>query len=170
MRSKIILYTILIFTFITTQVTILNFITVFGITPNIIIILIVSISLLEGRIDGGVLGFSAGLCLDAVTGITLGFNALLGMLLGLGLGNINKRFFKENVFLMTFCTFISTILYESAVTLSSFMFSLKVDFFSTFKTVILPEAIVNSVLGGVIFFIIVRINKRIIGAENKNKY
>lgn len=170
MRSKIIFYTILIFTFVTTQVTILNFISIFGITPNIVLVLIVSISLLEGRIDGGIMGFSAGLCLDSVTGITLGFNALLGMFLGLSLGNINKRFFKENVFLMAFCTFISTILYESAASMSSYIFSRTVDFFSTFKTVILPEALVNSVLGAVIFFILIRINKKVLGIESKNRY
>lgn len=162
MRSKIILYTILIFTFVTTQVTILNFINLFGITPNLVIILIVSISLLQGRIDGPTVGFFTGLCLDAVIGIALGLHALIGMLLGLALGNINKRFFKENILVMAICTFISTILYETAITFASYIYSVKINYLLTLKTIILPEALLNSVLGAVVFFIIVRINRKVI--------
>ncbi len=170
MRSKIILYIVLIFTFVTTQVTFLNHINIFGVTPNLVIILIVSISLLEGRIHGSTVGFFTGLCLDAVIGVALGFQALLGMLLGLALGNINKRFFKENILVMTICTFISTILYESAITFASILYGLEMDFLLTIKTIILPEALINSVLGLILFFIIVQIDRKINSLEGKNKY
>lgn len=93
MRNKVIFYIILIFSFVIVQVNFLNFISIFGVTPNIVIILIVSIALLEGRIHGAAVGFSVGLCMDAVIGVALGYQALLGMLLGFALGNINKRFF-----------------------------------------------------------------------------
>lgn len=170
MRSKIILYIILIFAFVTTQVTFLNHINIFGVTPNIVIILIVSISLLEGRIHGSAVGFFTGLCLDAVIGIALGFQALLGMLLGLALGNINKRFFKENIFVMAICAFISTILYESAITFASNLYGLEINILITLKTIILPEAIINSILGLILFFIIVQIDRKINALDGKNKY
>jgi len=170
MRSRIILYIILIFTFVTTQVTFLNFINIFGVTPNLVIILIVSISLLKGKIDGATVGFFTGLCLDAVIGSALGFQALLGMLLGLALGNINKRFFKENIFVMAICTFIATILFESAITFASYLYGIEIDFFLTLKTIILPEALVNSVLGMVLFLVIVQINRKVISSEAKNRY
>jgi len=170
MRSRIILYIILIFTFVTTQVTILNSVHIFGVTPNIIIILIVSVSLLEGRIHGAVVGFFAGLCLDAVIGVTLGFQALLGMLLGLALGNINMRVFKENIFVMAICTFISTILFESSIIFVSYLYGLGMDFFLTLKTFILPEALINSVLGLLLFLVIIQINRKMINVEGKNRY
>jgi rod shape-determining protein MreD len=170
MRSRIILYIILIFTFVTTQVTLLNFIHIFGVTPNLSIILIVSISLLEGRIHGATVGFFTGLCIDAVVGIALGFQALLGMLLGLLLGNINKRFFKENIFVMAVCTFTSTILFESAIIFASFLYGVEMDFFLTLKTIILPEALVNSVLGLILFLVIVQVNRKILNSEGKNRY
>lgn len=170
MRNKIILYTILIFTFVTIQVTLLNFISIFGITPNLVIILIVSISLLQGRIDGAAVGFFVGLCLDAVIGIALGYHALIGMLLGLALGNINKRLFKENVFIMAIFTFISTIFFESAIIFASYLYSIKIDFFLTLRSIILPEAIINSILGAFVFFVIVQINRKAIGTDSKNRY
>jgi len=170
MRSRIILYIILIFTFVTTQVTLLNFVKIFGVTPNIVIILIVSISLLEGRIHGATVGFFTGLCLDAVVGIALGFQALLGMLLGLALGNINKRFFKENIFVMATCTFISTILFESTITFAYYLYGIEMEFFITLKTIILPEALINSVLGLVLFLVIVQVNRKILSYEGKKRY
>jgi len=170
MKNRIILYIILIFTFVTAQVTLLNNIKIFGVTPNLIIILIVSISLLEGRIHGATVGFITGLCLDAVIGLSLGFQALLGMLLGLMLGNINKRFFKENIFVMTACTFISTILYESAIAFSSYIYGVAIDFLPKFENVILPESIINSVIGVLLFLVIVRVNRRLLEYEGKNRY
>lgn len=170
MRNRIVLYIILIFTFVTAQVTLLNGIKIFGVTPNLIVILIVSISLLEGRIHGATVGFFAGLCLDAVIGLSLGFQALIGMLLGLLLGNINKRFFKENIFVMAICTFISSILYESSIAFSSYIYGVEVDFLPKFQNVILPEAIINSVIGILLFLLIVKINRRLLVYEGKNRY
>ncbi len=170
MRNKIVFYIILIVTFVIAQVTFLNFVSIFGVVPNIVIILIVSISLLEGRIHGAAVGFSVGLCLDAVIGMTFGFQALLGMFLGYSLGNINKRFFKENILVMVICTFVSTILYEIALISSSYLYGQNVDFLMAFKTIILPEALLNSVLGIVLFIMIVQINKKWFYYEGKNRY
>ncbi|MDF2987917.1 MAG: rod shape-determining protein MreD [Eubacterium sp.] len=170
MRGKIILYTILIFILVTTQVTFLNFIEIFGVRPNLIIILIVSIALLEGRSHGAAVGFFAGLCLDAVVGVALGYHALIGMLLGVLLGNINRRFFKENMIVMIICTFISTFFYESAVVVVSYTLGLKINFLETAKAVILPEAALNSIFGVIVFFLIVRINRKLSSLDVKNKY
>lgn len=170
MRNKVIFYIILIFTFVIVQVNFLNFISIYGVIPNIVIILIVSIALLEGKIHGAAVGFSVGLCMDAVIGIALGFQALFGMLLGFALGNINKRFFKENLLVMVICTFISTILFESAMVFGSYLYGIHLDFLLTVQNVILPEAVLNSALGLVLFFIIVQINKRWFYNQGKNRY
>lgn len=170
MRGRIVLYIVLIFIFVTTQVTFLNFIEIFGVRPNLIIILIVSIALLEGRNHGGTVGFFAGLCLDAVIGVALGYHALIGMLLGIALGNINKRFFKENILVMLICTFFSTILFESAVILVSYVLGLGMNYIESLKDIILPEAVINSVLGIMIFFLIVRINRKFVSMDAKNRY
>lgn len=170
MRGRIILYTLLIFVFVTTQVTFLNFISIFGVRPNLVIILIVSISLLEGANHGAAIGFFAGLCLDAVVGIALGYQALLGMLLGLLLGNINKRFFKENVFVMFVCTVISTILFESALIVVSYALEIQVNYLETLKMLILPESLFNGVLGVLLFIPIIRINRKLVSSDVKNRY
>lgn len=161
MKARVILYTLLIFIFVTAQVTVLNMFKFFGITPNIIIILVVSIALLEGKIHGAAIGFISGLCLDAVVGRSLGFYALFGMFLGLSLGNINKRFFKENILVMVICTFISTIIYESVIIITTNVFFTGIDFAETFVHYIIPEACINSVVGVLIFIIIIRLIKRL---------
>ncbi len=170
MKSRIILYIILIFVFVTTQVTFINFVDFFGVRPNLIILLIVSITLLEGRNHGSVVGFFSGLCIDAVVGVALGHQALVGMFLGLLLGNVNKRFFKENVFVMMVCTFFATVFYESGVIMISYTLGLKSSYIETLKAVIIPEAGVNCVLGIIVFTIIVRINRKLVSLDVKNRY
>jgi rod shape-determining protein MreD len=170
MRNKVIFYIILIFTFVIIQVNFLNFISIFGVIPNIVIILIVSIALLEGKIHGAAVGFSVGLCMDALVGVALGFQALLGMLLGFALGNTNKRFFKENLFVMLICTFISTILYESAMFFGSYFYGIHLDFIVTLRNTIVLEALINSVLGLFLFILIVQINKKWFYNQGKNRY
>ncbi len=170
MKSRIVLYIILIFIFVTTQVTFLNFIDFFGVRPNLIIILIVSITLLEGRSHGSAVGFLSGLCVDAVVGVALGHQALVGMFLGILLGNVNKRFFKENVFVMVVCTFFSTLFFETCVILISYTLGLKINYIETLQAVIIPEAGVNCVLGIIIFTIIVRINRKLVSMDVKNRY
>lgn len=161
MKARVILYTLLIFIFVTAQVTVLNMFKFFGLTPNIIIILVVSIALLEGKIQGAVVGFISGLCLDAVVGRSLGFYALFGMFLGLALGNINKRFFKENILVMGICTFVSSIVYESVIVITNNLFFTRINFTETLVHYIIPEACINSIAGIIIFIIIIRLMKRI---------
>jgi len=46
---------------------------------------------------GAVTGFLCGLTQDMLSGRVIGFYALLGLYLGLGIALINKRLYKENV-------------------------------------------------------------------------
>lgn len=170
MKARITLYVFLIFIFVTFQVTLVNSLKIFGVAPNLGLILIVSISLLEGRIHGATVGFFTGLCLDAVVGISLGYYAMFGMLLGMAIGNINKRFFKENILVMMLCTFIASLAYESATALSTYLFFYKIDFYQTLKSYILPEACINSILGIFLFIIIIRLNRYVNGLEGKKIY
>ncbi|HHV28281.1 rod shape-determining protein MreD [Acetivibrio mesophilus] len=158
MRVKIVSYAVLIFIIALIQSTVLGSISVFNVKPNLLLILIVSVALLGSNVEGAVIGFFCGLTQDMLSGRVIGFYALLGLYLGLGVAFINKRLYRENVLVAIFTTFISTIVYEFAVYFFSMFFKGSLDLVFPFKYVILPEAVYNSIVSIVIFLIVLKIN------------
>jgi rod shape-determining protein MreD len=64
MKIKIIVYAVLIFIFALLQSTVFNYIKIYDVKPNLLIVLIVSAALLAGNIEGAVVGFFSGMVHD----------------------------------------------------------------------------------------------------------
>lgn len=174
MKTKIFIYTICIFVIILIQTSILDYITIYNVKPNLLIVFIVAVALLRGNVEGSVIGFFTGLAQDMVSGKVLGFYALLGLYLGLIIGSVNKRLYRENFLVITFFTFISTVFYEAAV-YTIYMWSqyvanrfaeMEMDFVFMLKDRILPEAIYNSVISIIVYIFVIKLNDKF---ENLNK-
>ncbi|WP_265443964.1 rod shape-determining protein MreD [Acetivibrio straminisolvens] len=159
MRVKIVSYAVLIFIIALIQSTVLGSISVFNVKPNLLLILIVSAALLGNNVEGAVIGFICGLTQDMLSGRVIGFYALLGLYLGLGVSFINKRLYKENVLVAIITTFFSSIVYEFAVYFFSMFFKGSLELVFPFKYVILPEAVYNSIVSIAIFLIVLKINR-----------
>jgi rod shape-determining protein MreD len=160
MKARIFIYCIVIFVLILLQTTVLDYIRVFNTKPNLMIIFIVSVALLRGNIEGAIIGFFTGLCQDAVSGKVIGFYALLGLYLGLIVGIVNKRLYRENYFVITFFTFISTIVYEITVYVLSSSMASKVDIIYTLRNIVLPEAIYNSIISIFVYIFVMKLHWR----------
>ena len=78
MKSKIVLFLTIVFTFLL-QCTVMDFISIGSITPNLILILCVSMGLMRGRKSGLWAGFFSGLLVDMFYGSVFGFYALIYM-------------------------------------------------------------------------------------------
>lgn len=160
MKRRIIVYSIFIFLVVLLQTTLADYIKIYNVKPNLILILVVSVALLRGNGEGAVIGFTTGLIMDMLFGRILGFFALLGMYLGLIIGSVNKRLYRENFLVVIFFTFVSTIAYEGAVySLNAFMRG-DVELLYPFTRIILPEAIYNSVVSILVYAIVIRMNKK----------
>lgn len=166
MRIKILIYTVSIFLIVLIQSSVLDYVEIFNVKPNLLLIFIVATALLRGNVEGAVIGFISGLSQDIVSGKLLGFYSLLGLYLGLIIGSVNKRLYRENFFLIIFFTFISTVVYEYIVYLLGIFFRGKGDLLYPFQNVIFPEAIYNCALSVFIFMIAIRMNRAF---ENANK-
>lgn len=158
MRVKIVSYAVLIFIIALIQSTVLGSVSVFNVKPNLLMILIVSAALLGSNVEGAIVGFVCGLTQDMLSGRVVGFYALLGLYLGLGVASINKRLYRENVLVAIFTTFTCTIVYEFAVYFLNMFFRGSLGLAFPFKYVILPEAVYNGIVSIVIFLIVLKIN------------
>lgn len=162
MKIKIPAYTVCIIGIILLQSTVLDYIRIYNVKPNLIIVFTVSVAFLNGSIEGAIVGFFAGLAQDIVTGKLIGFYALLGLYLGLAVGSINKRLYRDNMLVVIFFTFISTIVYESAVYfLWSFrsIISGQINLLYPLKEVILPEVVYNSAISVFVYILVMKLSR-----------
>lgn len=178
MKIKALVYVVLIFLIILVQSTILDYIKIFNIKPNLLIVFIISVALLRGDIEGAVIGFFAGLSQDLFSGKFIGLYSLLGLYLGFFNGSVNKRLYRENYLVIIFFTLISTIAYETAVLFTgTFVHNLgaqvhnQIDILNSFKNVILPETIYNCIVSVPIYAIVIKLNESLVKLNKSlNKY
>lgn len=158
MKSKILIYSVVVFILLLIQSTILNYIRIYNVKPNLILVFIIAVSLLRGSLEGAVLGFFAGLAQDMLSGKAIGIYALLGMYAGLISGSVNKRLYRENILVCVFFTFIISIVYEFIIFMPTAIFNGYENIPYVLKRIILPEAIYNSAFSVIIFILAVKIS------------
>jgi rod shape-determining protein MreD len=164
-RFKILIYAVCVYFIMLLQTTVLNYFEIYNVKPNLTIIFIVAIALLRGNIEGAAVGFFTGLLQDMVGGKVIGLYALLGLYLGLAIGSVNKRLYRENYLVIIFFTFVSSIAYEFAVFFLCTVLPLalygnggQIDLLMPVKNIILPEAFYNSLISIFIYAFVIKLN------------
>jgi len=92
--------------------TVLEFIRVAGVKPDLVLVLVVYYAIFNGPREGAFLGFLGGLAHDFLSGYYLGLNALAVAAAGYVVGLGHTRLFKENHFVVAGIAFLATILVE----------------------------------------------------------
>lgn len=77
------------------QTTVFHWFRLAGVTPNLLLILTVSIGFMRGRKEGLFIGFICGLLIDVYYGDLIGICALIYLIIGYLSGYANKIFAKE---------------------------------------------------------------------------
>ena len=96
MKSKIVWFITIIICFLL-QCTILNLISIGSITPNLMLILTVSMGLMRGRKMGLWTGFFSGLLVDLFYGSLFGFYALIYMYIGFFSGYAHRIYYDDDI-------------------------------------------------------------------------
>lgn len=166
MKVKIFLISIYILIITVVQSTILDYIRVFGVKPNLLVVFIICFSLIHGDMaEGAAVGFFSGLAQDMVTGKVLGLYSLLGMFLGLVLSSVNRRLYRDNVIVIIFFTFIASAIYESVLMLYVYL-KQPFNLVEALRYGILPVTIYNCAVSILFYVLVSKLNKRL---ENYNK-
>ncbi len=160
MKLKVLVYTILLLLLLLLQSTLLGYARIYNVKPNLLIVFVICVALLRGNIEGASVGFFAGLLLDMAFGKFIGFYTLLGFYLGLAVGSVNRRLYRENYLVAVFFTFVATLVYEAAVYVLSNFMSDNMELLMPLTTKILPEAAYNSLVSIIIFAVVIKISHR----------
>jgi rod shape-determining protein MreD len=171
MKNKLLYLFVLLYFTLIVQTTLLDYIKIYNIKPNLVLILIVCVTLIRGGMEGAVFGLVAGLLQDILCGNSIGPYALLGFVIGFGLGGFNKRFYRDNIFICAIITFVVSIIYESFIILPGISLSDYQLILQILKNDILIEALYNTVISIPLYILILKINDRIVNKEKStNKY
>ena len=157
-RRKIVLFLLLLVCFIV-QGTFLKVIAIGSISPNLILIFVVSFGFMRGKKEGMFVGFFCGLLIDIFYGSMIGFYALIYMYIGFGNGFLYKIFFDEDVKVPMVLVAGSDIAYGVLVYGLQFMLRGRLDFFSYLQHIILPEMVYTVLLTAVLYRPLYRLNR-----------
>ena len=114
MKSKIVLFFTIILSFLL-QSTLLQKIAIGSITPNLLLILCVSMGLMRGRKSGLWTGFFSGLLVDLFYGSVFGFYALIYMYAGFFSGYAFRIYYDDDIKVPMALTAIMDLFYNLAV-------------------------------------------------------
>ena len=91
------------------QVSVLPHVAILGVIPDVVLVLVIYAGLFHGR-AGMWLGFVTGVFLD-MCAPAFGYNALMGTLIGYGVGAVSSRIYKELVLLWAIMLFGGSLLH-----------------------------------------------------------
>jgi rod shape-determining protein MreD len=127
------------------QVSILNEITLFGGSADLILLTLVAVALLRGSIYGALAGFGAGLIIDTATLETLGVTALLLTLAGYWIGRYGETTGRERAHAPLVAVAVVTVLYAIGALVLNYMLGQAVSPGAVFDA-LLPTMLWNVLL------------------------
>ncbi len=137
------------------QLTLINSITILGLKPDLILVVVVIFSLLKGEKEGTISGFASGLLQDIFSTGLLGINALVKTVIGFICGILREKIFHEHIlFLIPVITFIASFIQSILIFFLLRTFGIEYNLIWSLKQVALPEALYSSLLSPFIFLVI----------------
>ncbi len=137
------------------QLTLINSITILGLKPDLIMIVVVVFSLLKGGKEGTISGFASGLLQDIFSTGLLGINALAKTVIGFTCGIFKEKIFYEHIlFLIPVITFVASFMQSILMFLLLRSFGIEYGLVWSIKQIALPEALYSSLLSPFIFLAI----------------
>jgi rod shape-determining protein MreD len=129
------------------------------VTPDLVLIMVVSLGLLRGPDQGLVFGILAGFFMDLLSGGIIGVQALTKMALGFTSGFMEKTIFKDNILIPAITVFVATLVFESFNIIMYVAFNAHYNFFRTFLSTILPMAIYNAIFTPLIYYLVLKMER-----------
>ncbi len=134
---------ILVVTFLVQSV-VSDYLAIQGITPNLLLVMVVCYGLLFGWQVGLGAGAIGGLLLDLTVGRFIGLHVLSLGAVGFGVGLVEERIFKDNLLLAPAVCLIGSLAHQTIIMLIYLMFGRPV--MGSFQSTILPAALYDMVL------------------------
>ena len=132
-----------------------------GARPHLPLVMVIVTGIASGSVYGGAAGFITGLYQDAMTGKILGMYALFGLYSGALAGIFSNRRKNESVLAVIFITYFVSVFFESCSYFFGYVIPIvrnggeaAAGIAHAFARIIVPEAMMNTLIGAPIFLIL----------------
>ena len=159
---------IIFFNFIISS-TWLQYTAIFGIIPNLTLVIVVCYALLRDDTEAAIVGFLAGLLQDILFGQIIGISALLMMFTGFLAAKPFKEYYQENYIIPLVVVSIASLAYETAFYIINFLLLGRVNFIRYFGQIILPTAAYNILASIIIYRLIYALNQKLLKRDERKK-
>lgn len=166
MKSKVVLALTILICFLL-QCTVIHKITIGSITPNLLLILCVSMGLMRGKKSGMWTGFFIGLLIDLFYGSLFGFYALIYMYVGYLCGYACKVYYDDDVKVPLFLVAAADLGYNLAVYGLQFLLRGRTGLFVYLYRIIIPEVFYTVFLTLIVYRIFYFINYHFMSITRK---
>ncbi len=139
------------------QVAIASRIAVFGIVPNLVFLVVVTLALVEGPVAGCVGGFIGGLLFDLLGASVVGPYALVFCVVGYVAGLVHANMFAEGWLLPVSVVFVAGIGMEISYGLIMAILDVGMPFGTALLKVMLPGAVYNTALAVLFYPLLTRV-------------
>ncbi len=162
MKNKLIPAVLILFSFLL-QCTLLQLISIGSITPNLLVILCISMGFLRGKKTGLFVGFFCGFLVDLFYGSLFGFYALIYMYLGYCAGFGCQIFYDDDWKVPLCLVGIGDLAYSLAVYGLQFLLRGRLGFGVYFYRIMVPELLYTVLLTILVYPVLYKINYRFMG-------
>lgn len=138
-----------------------QYISLAGIMPNFLIILVVSTAYMRGRLPGLLVGFFSGLLVDLMFGTVVGLYALLYLLIGYFIGFANRIYSNDDYTLPLFFIGISDFVYSFLYYVFEFLLRGRLNFMYYLRRFIIPEIIYTVTVSVLLYKLLHTVNNRL---------
>lgn len=145
MKKIFIMATIVVVSFVF-QTSLFNFFEIFGVAPNISLILVIIFAMMSNGITGGIIGIITGVLYDAMLYNVFGIYTLIYFFIGAVIGTYSDSMLNENY--LTYCTVttVSTITMHFMLYLILFFLKYQVENSMFIISNIIFETVLNTIL------------------------
>ena len=158
-------YTIIAVLLCALQTTIFNFISIYGIRPNLLLAFVVCVALLRGNVEGGMTGLLCGILTDVMGYGSFGIHALLYMYIGIAIGFFSGKFYRVRLVVAFSFTFVINLTYGLLYYFFAFYIWGKGGMWFAISNKIFPESLYTAFLSILLLLMISHINNRINARE-----
>lgn len=128
------------------QATVLDYVSILGVKPDLVMLLVIFNGFLLGHREGAFLGFAGGIIEDLFAGSYIGLNALSKLAAGYLAGEAGERLYRENILVAAGVTFLSSTAGLVINYLLLLFLGIHIPPFYALLRVILPTACYTTVL------------------------
>jgi rod shape-determining protein MreD len=150
------------------QTSLFSFLRISGVVPNCLLILVITVAYTRGQISAIVTGFFAGLLLDLCFSETVGFCAIIYMIIAFLAGYAHKIYFERDYFVPGVLVLAGELIYSFLYYVLFFLLRGKLELHTYFIYTILPRILYTILVSLALYPAFHGIHRLLLRLEGKN--